>query len=82
MQTVQLKVTLPVQLQDFLRSRAQKYGLTMSSYVKNLIVDDIKAMDAPIYQASNKTEEAYQQAKEDEKNGKLIQVGDLDAFFS
>ena len=82
MQTVQLKVTLPVKLQDFLRSKAQKYGLTMSSYVKNLIVDDVKDMNVPIYQASAKTEEAYEEAKRLEKSKKIVQVSNLEDFFN
>ena len=82
MQTVQLKVTLSVRLQDFLRSKAQKFGLTMSSYVKNLIIDDVKDIDYPIYQASNKTEEAYTQAKVEENNDNLIEANNLVNFFN
>lgn len=81
MQAVQLKITLPIQLRDYLLSRAQKYGITMSSYIKNLILNDVKDLDVPTYQASQKTEQAYDQAKQEEKVDKLEKVTNLDSFF-
>lgn len=45
MSTIQLKVTLPRQLHALLKKQADNFGLTLSSYVKNLIIEDIKKDD-------------------------------------
>ncbi len=71
-QTVQLKVNLPEPLQAKLKAQAERFGLTMAAYVKNLILVDIKSADYPVKQASARTEAAYYKAKQDEKEGKLI----------
>ena len=76
-QTVQLRVTLPSQLQAYLQTKADRFGLNMSSYVKNLIIDDIKNDAYPTYQASQSVEDAYQEAKQLEKQGKLIGTDDV-----
>ncbi len=81
MPTTQLKVTLPVQLQDFLRIKADKYGMTMSSYVRNLIVNDVKKSELPVKMASKAVLKAYQQAKKAEEKDELIKADDLDDFF-
>lgn len=39
---MQLKITLPPELHEHLQASAKKYGLTMTSYVKNLIIQDVK----------------------------------------
>jgi len=80
--TVQLRVTLPAQLQAYLQTKANKFGLNMSAYVKNLIINDVKDVDYPVFQASKKTEDAYQQAKKAEKSGKLIPADDLKKFLN
>jgi hypothetical protein len=80
-QTVQLRVTLPAQLQAFLQTKASRFGLNMSAYVKNLIINDVKNVDYPVYQASQATEKAYKEAKKAEKDNTLIKVGDLKKFL-
>ena len=62
MSTIQLKITLSEQLHALLQKRAQNIGLTMSSYVKNLIVDDIKDLAFSEQDASKQLEESYQDA--------------------
>lgn len=78
-QTVQLRVTLPVELQTYLQDKARQFGLNMSSYVKNLILSDVKETSYPIMKASEKTEESYKIAIR-ERN-KAIKADDLDSFF-
>jgi hypothetical protein len=46
-QTTQLRVTLPIQLQGYLRAKADKFGLSLSTYVRNLIIQDVKDMAFP-----------------------------------
>jgi hypothetical protein len=75
----QIKISLPDQLYDYLSSKAGKFGLTLSSYIKNLILNDVKDMDYPIYQASAKTEDSYKKALQ-ERN-KAVEVTDVDDYF-
>lgn len=67
MSTIQLKVTLSKQLHSILQKRAQTIGLTMSSYVKNLIIDDIKDTSLEEKLASDQVEMAYEDAKKNKK---------------
>jgi len=76
----QIKVSLPGPLYDYLNSKAGKFGLTLSSYVKNLIIDDVKDMDYPAYQASDKIEESYKKALQ-ERN-QATEISDVDEYFN
>ena len=67
MSTIQLKVTLSKQLHSILQKRAQTIGLTMSSYVKNLIIDDIKETTFEEKLVSDQVEMAYEDAKKNKK---------------
>ncbi len=78
-QTIQLRVTLSVELQSYLKVRASKFGLNMSSYIKNLIINDVKDMDYPVMKASEKTEKSYEKAIK-ERN-KATEVKNLEEFF-
>jgi hypothetical protein len=73
--TTQLRVTLPVKLQASLQERAERFGLSMSAYVRSLILDDVK--NIPTKQASKTLELVYKEAKQAEKDGKLIEVSNL-----
>lgn len=67
MSTIQLKITLSEQLHALLQKRAQNIGLTMSSYVKNLIVDDIKELALEEHVVSQQVENSYQEALKNKK---------------
>jgi predicted DNA binding CopG/RHH family protein len=78
----QIKVTIPNPLLDYLASKAGKFGLTLSAYVKHLIVNDVKDMDYPTYQMSEKTEKVMEQALKDYKAGKAKEITDIDKFLN
>ncbi len=78
-QTSQIKVALSAPLHGFLQEKAKRYGLTMAAYVRNLIIDDIKEKEIPIYQASQKIEKSYAMALKDK--AAAIEVDDLDIYF-
>jgi hypothetical protein len=40
-QSTQVKVTIPQQLNNFLKLKAQRMGLPVAGYVKYLIIDDV-----------------------------------------
>lgn len=80
-QTTQLKVTLPLRLYDFLESRARRFGLTMSAYIKHLILDDVKDQDMPTYPMSPTTEMTALNALADHRRGTTKKLGDVELFL-
>lgn len=78
----QVKITLPDQLHDYASSQAGKFGLTLSSYIKHLIITDVKDMEIPVFEISEEREKVGMKALEDHKNGKTTKIEDIDAFFS
>lgn len=79
-QTTQIRVTLPVQLQGYLQTKASKFGLGLSAYVKNLIINDVKDVEYPIFEASERTEEAYKTALQE--RDRAVEVDDVDEFLN
>jgi hypothetical protein len=77
----QIKVTLPNPLLEYLASKAGKFGLTLSAYVKYLIVNDVKDMDYPTYQMGEKTEKVVLKAIEDDRQGKSKVIENVDEFI-
>jgi len=77
----QIKVNLPVNMKEFLESKASKFGMPVAGYIKHLILKDIEDMDYPTYQASVETEKAYKKALEEKEVGKTLKVKDVDEFF-
>lgn len=77
--TSQIKISLPNPLYDYLSSKAGKFGLTLSSYVKNLIINDVKDIDFPTFQASAKIEQSYKDALN--KRDQATEISDLDTYF-
>lgn len=75
----QIKITLPLPLKEFLESKAKKFGMPIAGYVRHLIVQEVKDMDYPVFQASEKTEEVYREAMKNRH--KAIEVKNLDEFF-
>ena len=79
-QQTQIKLTLPLQLKEYLESRAARFGLPISGYVKHLIVKDVEDMDFPVYQASTRTEKAYEKAIKG-KNTSIKVKGNINTFL-
>ncbi len=80
----QIKLNLPATLKDFLESKARRFGIPMSDYLKHLIIKDIEGEEYPVFKASEATEKAAEQALKDLKNGKAISINtqeDLKKFF-
>ena len=77
--STQIKVNLPVELKDFLASKSNRYGLTLSSYVKHLIIKDVADLAYPTFKASAQIEQSYAEAIRDKK--KAVAVTDVDELF-
>lgn len=80
-QTTQIRVTIPVQLQGYLQTKADKFGLGLSAYIKNLIINDVKDVEYPIYQMSDQAISDLKEAKKDEDSGNLIKADDIRNFL-
>ena len=78
-QQAQIKVNLPIALKEFLESKANKFGMPISGYLKHLIIKDVSNMDYPEYEASTRTIKRAKKALK-EKNKSLV-VKDVDKFF-
>ena len=81
MATSQLRITIPTQIQDLLYSKSDRYGLSMSAYVKNLIINDVKDMHIPEFDMSVKTEKIATQALKDHKEGMSHDIKNIEEFI-
>lgn len=82
MSSAQLKVTLPIQLYDYVKANAQRFGLTMSAYLKYLILEDVKDMETPEFKMSPKTEETALKALKEFRSGKTKTVRSVDELMN
>jgi hypothetical protein len=62
---VQLKVNLPLELQELLQSKASKFGIPLTQYVKHVLIKDVETEEYPVFRASAETEEAAKQSLEE-----------------
>ncbi len=78
-QQTQIKINLPIQLKEFVESKAQKFGLPVAGYIKHLILKDVEDMEYPVFEASDRTIRAYKKAIKNKD--KAIEVTDIHEFF-
>lgn len=78
-QQSQIKLNLPLELKEYLESKAQKFGMPVTVYIKHLILKDVEDMDYPVFEASDRTIKAYKKALKDKD--KTIEVTDIKEFF-
>ena len=70
----QIKLNLSVTLRDFLESKARRFGIPMSDYLKHLILRDIEGEEYPVFEPSEATIKASKQ-----RPGKLGGLRPLEA---
>ncbi len=58
----QLKINLTPELQSLLQSKAGKFGVPLTQYVKHVLMKDVEDIPYPIFPASEETEKATQKA--------------------
>ena len=80
-QTTQIKITIPNELYSYLKSKTEKFGLTTASYIRNLIINDVKDMEIPEFSMSEKREKIALKAVEDYKKGKTKLLGNVDKYL-
>ncbi|NCO12239.1 MAG: hypothetical protein COZ34_01405 [Candidatus Pacebacteria bacterium CG_4_10_14_3_um_filter_34_15] len=76
-QTTQIRVTLPVKLQGFLQTKANKYGLSLSGYIRNLVINDVQDVKYPVFEMSDQSVSDFHESMEAEKNGNLVVTDDV-----
>lgn len=76
---IQVKISLTNQLHDFLLGQSSRLGIPVTQVVKHMIIEKAQGESYPTYQASQRTEKAYQEAMADIKNA--VEVTDVDEYF-
>jgi antitoxin component of RelBE/YafQ-DinJ toxin-antitoxin module len=79
--SAQIKITLPVELQQFAQSKASKFGLSLSTYIKHLVLEDVKDMEVPTFPMSQKTEQTALQALKEHEEKKTHIINNVDEFL-
>ena len=80
-QSTQVKITLPDKLYLHLKSKAEKFGLNLASYIRHLVINDVKDVDIPVFKMSEKTEKRGLQALKEHEEGKTTKVDNIDEYF-
>lgn len=73
---IQIKINLSAQLQDLLESKAGKFGVPLTQYVKHVLMKDVENEDYPMFRASESTEKAAKEALK-----QLDKSADSKSFF-
>lgn len=84
MSTTQVRITIPNKLKELVDVLASRYGMGTASYIKHLIVEEIKRLESiPVRIPSKSTIEAIKQADKEYKEGKTIKIpaDKLDEYF-
>lgn len=59
---IQIKINLTEELQDLLASKASKFGVPLTQYVKHVLMKDVEDEEYPMFKASQATEKAAMEA--------------------
>lgn len=78
----QIKLNLSVNLKEFLESKAKRFGMPVSDYLKHLILEDVEDMEFPVFTASEETEKATIEAMKNKKSSVVLQSKEeINNFF-
>lgn len=72
---IQLKISLSEQLNELLQSRAARFGLPITQFVKHLIIKEVENEQYPTFQASEWLEKKTEKALKE--YGKAINASDF-----
>ena len=73
---IQLKINLTTQLRELLASKAGKFGVPLTQYVKHVLMKDVQDLEYPVFKASEETEKEAQEALQ-----QLDKAVDAKSFF-
>lgn len=78
-QYTQIKINLPLALMDFVKSKAAKFDLPITSYLKHLMIKDVEDMDYPVFGMSERGKEKLEKALKE--RDKAATVRNVSEFF-
>ncbi len=84
MSTTQIRITVPEKLKELVEVIASRYGMGMASYIRHLVVEEIKRFESiPVRKPSKSTLEAIKRGEEEFRKGKMkkLPLNNLDEFF-
>ena len=81
LQATQIKITLPGELYLHLKSKADKLGLNLASYVRHLVINDVKDIDVPAFKMSEEREKIALKALDDYNSGKTKEMRNVDSYL-
>ncbi len=81
-QANQVKITLPNELYLHVKSKAERFGLNLASYIRHLVINDVKDVEIPVFKMSEKRERIALKAVEDYKKGKTKVLDDIDEYLA
>lgn len=73
---IQLKINLTEELQGLLQSKASKFGIPLTQYVKHVLIKDVEDQKYPVFKASEETEREALEAL-----NQLDKAADAKSFF-
>jgi hypothetical protein len=73
---IQLKINLTSQMQELLASKAGKFGVPLTQYVKHVLMKEVQDVEYPVFKASEETEKEARKALE-----QLDKTVDAKSFF-
>lgn len=76
---IQLKVNLSPELQGLLLSKASKFGLPLTQYVKHVLIKDVENEEYPTFEASDSTNEAVKDALK--HIDEAVEINDVHEYF-
>ena len=76
---IQLKISLTPELQDLLKSKAGKFGVPLTQYVKHILMKDVESEGYPTFPASPWVEERVKKALSEKD--KAFVVDDVHEYF-
>lgn len=75
----QIKLNLPLQLKEYIESKANRLGVPIATYIKHLIINDVADMAYPTFHMSKGSEERLKEAME--QVDKAVDVDDVHEYF-
>jgi hypothetical protein len=78
-QQSQIKINLPLALKEFLETKANKYDITLTSYIKHLILNDVADLKYPTFEMSKESEKLAEETIKNKE--KAIKINNVSDFF-
>jgi len=76
---IQLKINLTRELRELLQSKASKFGVPLTQYVKHVLMNDVEDEGYPVFKASEETEKAAEEALKNKD--KAVKITDVLEYF-